>query len=182
MTDSGLPRSGGFALRDMRDGDAERLAEVDRRADQLFLETGIASIAALATGPRTPFKEFQAMLDDCTTYVACPDNGEPVGLAAVQPLDDDIYLRLLAVDPDFGRRGIGSALLQRALEHGRRHGARRCALSTFRDVTFNEPFYRRHGFNELPLGSASARLCQRFEAEVPDGVDPAQRLLMVRDL
>lgn len=166
----------------MRDGETERLAEIDRQADQLFLETGIENIMALVNGPPTPVGEFGAMLDACSVDVACTSDGVPVGLAAALMLVGDIYLRLLAVNPDHGRRGIGSSLLTRVMEKGRQSGAARCVLSTFRDVSFNQPFYRSHGFSELSLQTATPELKHRFTAEVPEGVDAAQRLLMARDL
>lgn len=177
-----MPLSDGYVLREMRDGDLERLAEIDRQADQLFLETGIENIMAIATGPLTPLEDFRVMLAACDVTVACTSGGMPVGLAAIQGLDGDIYLRLLAVDPDHGRRGIGSNLLENLFEQGRQRGATRCILSTFRDVPFNQPYYKRHGFTELPQQTASTQLRHRFEAEIPTGIDPTQRLLMVLDL
>lgn len=182
MTDSRAVLCDGYFWRDMREDDRERLAEIDRQADRLFLETGIANIMAIATGPQTPPQVFNAMLDACRVIVACSTDGRPVGLAAVQRFRDDIYLRLLAVDPDHGRRGIGSSLLILAIENGRRRGAARCVLSTFRDVSFNQPYYERHGFAELPLDAATLPLRQQFKADIPEGIDAVQRLLMVREL
>lgn len=182
MTDNASILCDGYLWREMRDGDRTRLAEIDRQADQLFLETGAANIMAIATGPLTPLPAFNTMLDACRVTVACSSEDRPVGFAAVQRLQDDIYLRLLAVDPEHGRRGIGASLLALAIEIGRRQGAARCVLSTFRDVTFNQPFYQRHGFAELPLDEAALPLQQQFKADIPEGIDAAQRLLMVRDL
>lgn len=182
MTDNRSVLCDGYFWRDMRQGDRERLAEIDRQADQLFLDTGVTNIMAIATGPLTPPLAFNAMLDACRVTVACSVDDRPVGLAAVQRFQDDIYLRLLAVDPDHGRRGIGAALLALAIENGRRLGAARCVLSTFRDVSFNRPYYQRHGFAELPLDEADLPLQQQFKADIPEGIDAAQRLLMVREL
>jgi GNAT superfamily N-acetyltransferase len=181
-TDGKTQPAGRYHIRLMRDGDIARLVEIDRLADRLFIETGIAELAAMARGPRTPATEFKTMLDACSVHVACTADDVPVGLAAAQPLEGDIYLRLLAVDPDHGRRGLGSTLIRQTVIHGQRISASRCALSTFREVAFNAPFYARHGFVELPLPLASNALRQRFELEVPDGINPDQRLLMVLDL
>ncbi|MCR9137000.1 MAG: GNAT family N-acetyltransferase [Alphaproteobacteria bacterium] len=182
MTDHRHRLSDGYVSREMRVDDLEKLAEIDRRADQLFLETGISNIMAIATGPLTPLDAFSAMLTACTVTVACPSDDVPAGFIAVQRLGNDIYVRLLAVDPDHGRRGIGTSLLSLALDRGRRQGADRCILSTFRDVMFNRPYYERQGFSELPLETASALLRHQFAADIPAGIDPEQRLLMVRDL
>lgn len=182
MTDHRHRLSNGYVSRAMRVDDLERLAEIDRQADQLFLETGISNIMAIATGPLTPLDAFSAMIAACTVTVACPSDDVPAGFIAVQRLEDDIYVRLLAVDPDHGRRGIGTSLLSLAIDRGRRQGADRCVLSTFRDVIFNRPYYQRQGFTELPLAEASAPLQLQFAADIPAGIDPEQRLLMVRNL
>jgi len=182
MTDDRRILCDGYVWREMRDADRARLAEIDRQADQLFLETGITNIMAIATGPLTPLPAFNTMLDACSVAVACSADDRPVGFAAVQRLQDDIYLRLLAVDPEHGRRGIGASLLALTIEIGRQQGAERCVLSTFRDVSFNQPFYQRHGFSELPRGEATLPVQQQFKADIPEGIDAAQRLLMARDL
>jgi len=172
----------GYHVRLMRDADLAELADIDRRADRLFLETGIPEVVAMVSGPPVCPADFKPMLSACTVHVACTADDRPVGLAAWQRLVDDIYVRLLAVDPDHGRRGLGSALLRSTILEGRRISARRCALSTFREVSFNQPFYTRHGFRELPLSLASDALRLRFEAEIPEEARPEQRVLMVLDL
>jgi hypothetical protein len=58
---------------------------------------------------------------------------------------------------------------------------KRVSLTTFRDVPFNQPFYERLGFAELSVADAPVALQASFRAEVPDGIDPAERVLMVRD-
>lgn len=59
---------------------------------------------------------------------------------------------------------------------------RQASLTTFRDVPFNAPFYARLGFEPMPLDTAPQALNAKFQAEVPDGIDPASRVLMVRRL
>jgi ribosomal protein S18 acetylase RimI-like enzyme len=49
----------------------------------------------------------------------------------------------LYVDPDFGRRGIASALLERAMRALQRNGHRRIMVDSSITAV---PFYRRHGF------------------------------------
>ena len=151
----------------MRPEEATRLAEIDRAADRLFLDCGIPEAVAMVSGPPVPLASFKSMLDDCDVIVACTSEDQAVGLAAVMPLDDGCWLRLLAVDPDHGRRGIG---------------ATRCGLPTFRDIAFNQPFYEALGFRELPLSEASSGQRDRFEAEIPEEARPGQRVLMVIDL
>ncbi len=166
----------------MRPEEAARLAEIDRAADRLFLETGIPEAVAMVSGQPAPVADFNRMLGACHVLVACSSDDQPVGLAAIQPLDGGCWLRLLAVDPDHGRRGIGSELLRETIRHGRSIGASQCGLSTFRDIAFNQPFYEAMGFREQTLSEATSSQRDRFEAEVPEEARPDQRVLMVIDL
>jgi N-acetylglutamate synthase-like GNAT family acetyltransferase len=92
------------------------------------------------------------------------------------------YLKELSVDPDHGQRGIGTALLENYLDHARWLGFGVAALSTFRAIPFNAPFYARHGFAIVPLDAAPDELRAQFLAEVPAGIDAQSRVLMVRSL
>ncbi len=166
----------------MRPDETERLAEIDRAADQLFLDCGIPEAVAMVSGLPVPLASFSSMLDACHVLVACAAEDVAVGFAAVQPLDGDCWLRLLAVDPDHGRRGIGSALVRETMRHGRSIGATSCGLSTFRGIAFNQPFYEALGFRELPLSDATPGQRDRFESEVPEEARREQRVLMAIDL
>ena len=73
----------------------------------------------------------------------------PVGFAHVVVVDGDAHLEQLAVHPAHARQGIGAALVQAAREEARWAGHDRLSLTTYRDVAFNAPFYRRLGFAEV---------------------------------
>ncbi len=66
--------------------------------------------------------------------------GRVVGFA---DLDEQGYVDMLFVDPDFGRRGIASALVGSAIARARDRGL--LALSTFASLT-SRPVFARHGF------------------------------------
>lgn len=88
------------------------------------------------------------------------------------------YLRQMTVEPSHGRRGIGTALLQKMTSIAAHEGYSAVWLSTFRNVPFNMPFYERHGFQEIPLSEADTVLVELFNHEVPKGVNSAERALM----
>lgn len=180
-------RPSAFGIRPYEAGDLGALHALARRADGLFAAHGYRQIAE---APETPLAEFRAFLESDPCLVATwsgPDEpsggrGCAVGFAVAGPLAGVFYLRELAADPDFGRRGAGSALLEAVADLARAKGFDSLALSTFRDVPFNAPFYARRGFAELDPAAAPAALCERFLSEVPAGVDPARRILMLRRL
>lgn len=72
-----------------------------------------------------------------------------------------LLLGPLTVEPPFRERGIGKALLMRALEEARARGHRLVLL------VGDEPYYGRVGFQRIPKGRAT----------MPGPVDP-QRLLV----
>jgi ribosomal protein S18 acetylase RimI-like enzyme len=97
---------------------------------------------------------------DGTSTRPQPASGGVVGFALVRP---DGYLSLIGVDPDHRRRGLGSRLLQRAIDD---HAELSCHVRSINGDALG--FYAEHGF--LVAG--------RVEGYYRDGTD-AYRL--VRD-
>ena len=64
-------------------------------------------------------------------------------VAGFTDLDDQGYIDMLFVDPDFGRRGVASALLAWVVALARQRGLP--ALTTFASLT-SRPVFERHGF------------------------------------
>lgn len=148
---------------------------IGERADRLFADHGFPQIAAL---PPTPRSDFQRFVADNDAWLALWD-AIPAGFAVAGQASGEYWLKEIAVDPACGRRGIGGALLSTVLDHARVEDRSRVFLSTFRDVPFNQPFYERRGFAVIEPESAAPGLREQFLREVPPGVDPATRTLMV---
>lgn len=55
----------------------------------------------------------------------------------------------VSLTPEYGRLGIGTALVVAACDRVRRGGHRLITLTTFADIPFNAPFYRRLDFRQL---------------------------------
>jgi GNAT superfamily N-acetyltransferase len=126
---------------------------------------------------------FREMIGDGAVFTAAQTAGDtPVGYAVAVPNGSWSHLRELAVHPDHGRKGLGRALVGAVVVAARRDGRTGVSLSTFRAVPFNQPFYEKLGFRELPLGEAPQILAEAFRREVPAGIDPADRLLMLLEL
>ncbi len=167
-------------IREMRAGDPPLLHHIEHAAARLFATVPDPAIAAIAEHPPVALEAFIPVLSGGPVFVACDAGDRPIGFAAALELVDCLYLRELSVHPDHQGKGVGSALLDEFLRRARRDGAARCALSTFRAVPFNAPFYRQRGFVELPIDQAPLHLRNRFFDETPPGMDPAHRILMVR--
>ena len=72
-----------------------------------------------------------------------------------------LLLGPLTVEPPFRERGVGSALIERALKDAQAKGHRLVVL------VGDEPFYARNGFKRIPKG----------RARMPGPVDPARLLV-----
>ncbi|WP_234401573.1 GNAT family N-acetyltransferase [Thermobifida halotolerans] len=154
----------------MEPEDRRRLVEVSLAADRLFESVGL----------RLPPDDPTLMLEHCSPVLVA--GRPPVGLAALTVLDGDAHLEQIAVRPDHGRRGIGTALLEAACAEARRLGHRRITLTTFRDLPWNAPWYARHGFAELPEAEWGPQLAEQWRSEAKTGIAVVPRVVMRRDL
>ena len=83
-------------------------------------------------------------------------HGDPIGFALVEMLASDLpHLEEIDVAPKHGRRGVGTGLVRTVCEWASMSGYRMLTLSTFRDVSFNMPFYAKLGF--VPVDPADLR-------------------------
>lgn len=82
----------------------------------------------------------------------------PVGYAVLEENNNVIVLYQVDVLPEHGGRGLGRALVERAVGRARELGYDALYLTTFRHVAWNAPFYAKLGFDFPP------------ERELPEGV------------
>ncbi|WP_233571212.1 GNAT family N-acetyltransferase [Nocardiopsis sp. Huas11] len=156
-------------IRPMRDEDAPDLVRVSLAADTMFADAGVE---LPPDDPRTLLAHAERVL------VAAGTDGRPCGLAATVTVDGLPHLEQIAVDPDHGRRGVGSALLAAVCAEAAARGHERLTLTTFRDLPWNGPWYLARGFAPLPRALWGPELARLWESEAPIRVRP--RLVMAR--
>lgn len=166
-----------YEIRFYRASDVVCLSDVEKRAARLFAAHGYPDIAE---APATRAEDFCALASQNRIFVAAHELDGPAGFAIVGTVFSFLHILELSVAPEHGRRGLGGALLGAVIAESRARGFEGVSLSTFRTVPFNGPFYARHGFLELPLEEAPEALKKRFFAEIPPGVAPQSRVLMLR--
>ncbi len=156
--------------------DLSRLQEVERAAGELFRDVGMPEVA---DDDPPSIAELEGHLSEDGILVAEVD-GEVAGYAVVSAVDGQTFLDQLSVDPAFGRRGIGGALVEAVclLAAGRDHAF--VTLTTFSGVAWNEPFYASRGFELVPLDRLGPELATARAEETARGLDPSRRVVMRR--
>lgn len=95
----------------------------------------------------------------------------PVGFAQLDVVDGRAHLQQLAVDPMYGRRGLGTALVRACGEWAIRHRFAELTLTTFAHIPFNAPFYARMGFRVIDDAVLPAGLAVLRRREAASGLD-----------
>ena len=101
-------------------------------------------------------------------------HGRTVGFAIMSYRDEEAHLLLFAVDPRFGRRGIGSALLRWLEQSALVAGIGQVYLESRVTNAAARAFYKLHGYREVQLVQhyyqgveASVRLAKDLWLERP---------------
>ena len=105
----------------------------------------------------------------------------PVGFAHVGVIDaTTAHLEEIDVLPAHGCRGLGTSLVEEVCHWAASAGYDSVTLTTFRDLPWNMPFYKRLGFRVVPGAELSAALRAIVEEETRRGLDPSRRVAMER--
>lgn len=134
-----------MSIRLARPDDLSLLAPIEVAAEQLFVDFGIE----LPADTLTDAWFFEEACLEQRLLVAVDDADRPVGFSVLEIVDGDVYIDEVDVHPAHGRRGLGTALVRASCDWARAHGYQAITLTTFRDVPWNGPFYRKLGFDEV---------------------------------
>jgi ribosomal protein S18 acetylase RimI-like enzyme len=158
--------------------DVPILAPIERTADVMFAAVGHPEFV----GAETIDDAYAAeSVSEGRIRVAELD-GRVVGWLLVSRLDGELFLSQLSVDPAFGRRGVGTALLLDCMERARAAGEPSILLDTQADVAWNAPWYARHGFEVVPPERWTDGMRTRATAQEAEGFDWSTRVFMRRRL
>ncbi len=106
------------------------------------------------------------LADHLTTALVARAGGQPVGTAALEIYGEVALLRSVAVRADWGGRGLGTALVEAALDLGRRQG-----VKSFYLLTETAPgFFARLGFRVIPRSAVpeALRASAEFRGACPE--------------
>jgi GNAT superfamily N-acetyltransferase len=166
-------------IRPTRPDEASLLPAIERSAGRSFAQVpGLEWIADDEILSQAQHRRFVALGG---SWLAA-DGGRAVGFACASPAGGDLHLWQVAVRAEAQRRGIGRQLVVAVVEHGRSLGAARVTLTTFRQVRWNEPFYRSLGFRTLAPQELDERLTGVLAAEAATGIPAERRCAMALEL
>lgn len=99
-----------------------------------------------------------------------------------RPVEDSLYIEQIDVLPAFAGQRIGARLLDAVAEQAKASGLPALTLSTFRDVPWNAPWYRRLGFADIEDAALTPGLREIRHEHLARGLDESQRTFMRRAL
>ncbi len=157
--------------------DLPLLLGVERAAGEAFRGVGMATIAdddPIPVAVMTPFQRGGR------AWVAADGDDRPVGYLLLHVVDGGGHVEQVSVHPALRGRALGVALLDAAQEWSRAHASGALTLTTFVDVPWNAPYYRRLGFADLAAPAWGPGLRAVVEREVAAGLARWPRVAMLR--
>lgn len=163
------------AFRPARPEEIETVRALERASAQRF----VGLMDALAADEPSPPAVLAARIAEGGLIVAVA--GETVaGFVMFRPVEARAYVEQIDVLPAFAGKQIGAALLDAVADQARAAGLEGLSLSTFREIPWNAPYYRRLGFTAVTELTPAMRAIR--EEHLARGLDEAARVFMVRDV
>ena len=155
------------------------LQRLELRSGELFRPIGMAEVTE---DEPSSLAELEHYLEAGRAWVIIDADGQPLGYLLAEPVDGDMHIAQVSVDPAAARRRLGAALIEHLAGVAEGQGFPALTLTTYRDVPWNAPYYRALGFTEIPESELGPGLRLIRELEVKAGLDRWPRLAMSRPL
>lgn len=163
------------SLRDARPEEIETLRAIERASSQRF----IGLMDDLAADEPSSAETLASRIDTGSLLVAA-DSDVPIAFVMFRPVEDGLYIEQIDVLPAFAGQRLGARLLDAVSDRARAGGLKVLTLSTFRDIPWNAPWYRRLGFDDIAEADLTPGLSAIRQAHVARGLDESARTFMRR--
>lgn len=137
-------------------------------------------MAEVADDDPPTLAELASFQRDARAWVAVNDADTPAGYLLLDVVDGNAHVEQVSVHPDFAGRRLGEALLDTAGGWARHSGLPAMTLTTFAEVPWNAPYYRRLGFEVLAEHELGSGLRRIPDDEAARGLNRWRRVLMRR--
>ena len=166
-------------VRPSRPADLQDLGPLEKSGDALFRTAGMYAVADMPTpGP----DGYQDAHRAGRLLVAVDAADRPIGFVRLELLDGEPHVEQVSVHPVHAGHRVGAHLLGAAAQWARARGYDRITLTTFRDVGWNGPYYRRLGWVVLPERRWGPELAATRQHEAGLGLDRWPREALVKHL
>ncbi len=169
----------GITIRLARPGELTGLQSIEVAAGVLFREIGKVDVAE---HPPPAIEVFERSQQAGLLWVVADSADQPIGFVLVTLVDGAAHIEQVSVHPDHGRQGLGRLMIDHVDRWAASQNLSALTLSTFRGVAWNGPYYARLGFRELSAAEYTPGLVEIRAAETAFGLDPAERILMRRQI
>jgi GNAT superfamily N-acetyltransferase len=152
---------------------------IDDDATELYATAGIA----LGLTPVHPFTvaeqaRWRRSVELGRLFFARDEQGQRVGLAALDRFDGVVYLDQLSVRRSAMRRGAGRFLLRHAVDWARSLEAPSLWLTTYGHLSWNRPFYESEGFVVVPEVECTPEILHHLDEQRAALPAPEERVAM----
>lgn len=165
-----------FTIRPATNDDAPFLPEIERRSGAIFRHW--PGLEWIADDQVQSEHQHLALIADGLALVAEVPGFGLAGFLNGEVSADALHIWQMAVDHDQQGQGIGRALIAAARQAAVDRGIAALTLTTFREVSWNEPYYQRLGFVTLADEELSPRLKAVLSSEAQAGLPMTQRCAM----
>lgn len=160
-------------IRPARPSELPRLRDIEVAAGAAFREVGLPDVAD-DEPPSLDVLDGYRRGGRCWVAVVLG----PVGYVLVDLVDAGAHIAQVSVHPTHAGRRIGQALVDHVDVWAAARGLAALTLTTFTDVPWNGPYYRRLGFR--PVTTLTPDLAAIVAHETTLGLDPAVRTCLIR--
>lgn len=165
-----------YTIRKAFIADASAFAAIETSACERF--RAIADLAWIADEQPTALEDHLALIDTGTVWVAVDGAGSICGFLLAERCGDELHICEFAVKRPRQGQGVGTTLMRAAIDDARVTGMKALTLTTFRGLSWNEPFYHHLGFATLEAVALDDRLRTVFAREVSIGLPMERRCAM----
>ncbi|WP_425064197.1 GNAT family N-acetyltransferase [Reyranella sp.] len=155
------------------------LPQIENEADLRYRRVGLGRVVDM---PPASLASLEAGRREGRLWVAVSPLGRPIGFALMKFPGSAAWLDQLSVLTRWQGYGFGSALIEQVATAARSLGHRTLHLSTYRDVSWNAPYYSRRSFVEMPRGDWPHIFRMQAMEENQHGHPPWRRTIMRRSL
>jgi GNAT superfamily N-acetyltransferase len=156
--------------------DVPKVAPLEQAAAEVFRTIGMD---AVADDPPIANSVLLQAVEDRRLWVAV-EYGVLKAYLLGEFLPRSLHIDQVTVHPDAARRGLGALMIESVSADPRSKRLGLLTLTSFKDVPWNAPYYRRIGFVDIDEPDWPEGVAEKVAAEREQGLDAWPRVVMQR--